>query len=128
MHRSSQGGKRGFRSEHFGQLINKQDVDMIPSVSTAESSSEETVTTETMVDVATVPPSVHMSEVSRHSYDDTSRDESYELQSTSRTDASSDTWKELCVVCGDRASGFHYNAFSCEGCKGKLIHVSFVLK
>lgn len=23
-----------------------------------------------------------------------------------------------CVVCGDRASGFHYNAFSCEGCKG----------
>lgn len=28
-------------------------------------------------------------------------------------------WKELCVICGDRASGFHYNAFSCEGCKGK---------
>nr|AUS83915.1 ecdysone receptor [Eisenia fetida] len=28
------------------------------------------------------------------------------------------SWKELCVICGDRASGFHYNAFSCEGCKG----------
>ncbi|XP_038049209.1 oxysterols receptor LXR-alpha-like isoform X3 [Patiria miniata] len=25
---------------------------------------------------------------------------------------------ELCLVCGDRASGFHYNALSCEGCKG----------
>ncbi|KAK6466735.1 oxysterols receptor LXR-beta-like isoform X1 [Huso huso] len=25
---------------------------------------------------------------------------------------------ELCVVCGDRASGFHYNVLSCEGCKG----------
>ncbi|XP_075913453.1 bile acid receptor-like [Petromyzon marinus] len=24
----------------------------------------------------------------------------------------------LCVVCGDRATGFHYNAFTCEGCKG----------
>lgn len=29
------------------------------------------------------------------------------------------SWKELCVICGDRASGFHYNAFSCEGCKGQ---------
>lgn len=25
---------------------------------------------------------------------------------------------ELCVVCGDRASGYHYNALTCEGCKG----------
>uniref|UniRef100_UPI00358F4E63 oxysterols receptor LXR-beta-like n=1 Tax=Myxine glutinosa TaxID=7769 RepID=UPI00358F4E63 len=25
---------------------------------------------------------------------------------------------ERCRVCGDRASGFHYNALSCEGCKG----------
>jgi len=26
--------------------------------------------------------------------------------------------EELCLICGDRASGYHYNALSCEGCKG----------
>ncbi|TRY82437.1 hypothetical protein DNTS_007887 [Danionella cerebrum] len=26
--------------------------------------------------------------------------------------------EELCVVCGDKASGYHYNALTCEGCKG----------
>ncbi|XP_041093481.1 oxysterols receptor LXR-beta-like [Polyodon spathula] len=25
---------------------------------------------------------------------------------------------EVCAVCADRASGFHYNVLSCEGCKG----------
>lgn len=28
--------------------------------------------------------------------------------------------EELCTICGDRASGYHYNALSCEGCKGKM--------
>ena len=28
--------------------------------------------------------------------------------------------EELCLICGDRASGYHYNALSCEGCKGKF--------
>lgn len=27
--------------------------------------------------------------------------------------------EELCRICGDRASGYHYNALSCEGCKGQ---------
>ncbi|XP_018017941.1 ecdysone receptor isoform X3 [Hyalella azteca] len=26
--------------------------------------------------------------------------------------------EDLCLVCGDRASGYHYNALTCEGCKG----------
>ncbi|XP_076360691.1 ecdysone receptor-like isoform X2 [Tachypleus tridentatus] len=26
--------------------------------------------------------------------------------------------EELCLVCEDRASGYHYNALTCEGCKG----------
>ncbi len=27
--------------------------------------------------------------------------------------------EELCLVCGDFASGYHYVALTCEGCKGK---------
>lgn len=35
--------------------------------------------------------------------------------------------EELCLVCGDRASGYHYNALTCEGCKGRLYcHGSFI--
>ena len=28
---------------------------------------------------------------------------------------------EACTICGDKASGYHYNALSCEGCKGRKI-------
>jgi Zinc finger, C4 type (two domains) len=44
---------------------------------------------------------------------------------TSENESSASLWRDttgsprdLCVVCGDRASGFHYNAYTCEGCKG----------
>jgi hypothetical protein len=29
--------------------------------------------------------------------------------------------EEICLICGDRASGYHYNALSCEGCKGRCL-------
>jgi hypothetical protein len=32
--------------------------------------------------------------------------------------------EELCLVCGDRASGYHYNALTCEGCKGTTDNVA----
>ena len=36
--------------------------------------------------------------------------------------------EELCRICGDRASGYHYNALSCEGCKGRAQYFpSYVL-
>ena len=31
--------------------------------------------------------------------------------------------EEICLICGDRASGYHYNALSCEGCKGTSLCV-----
>lgn len=35
---------------------------------------------------------------------------------------------ELCVVCGDKASGYHYNALTCEGCKGWMITTALNFK
>ena len=36
--------------------------------------------------------------------------------------------EELCLICGDRASGYHYNALSCEGCKGEFLYnVSYII-
>lgn len=34
-----------------------------------------------------------------------------------RSDQESDDWK-ICRVCQDRATGYHFNAMTCEGCKG----------
>lgn len=36
--------------------------------------------------------------------------------------------EELCLVCGDRASGYHYNALTCEGCKGMLFSLADMCK
>lgn len=30
----------------------------------------------------------------------------------------------ICGVCGDKATGFHFNAMTCEGCKGFFRSVS----
>jgi Zinc finger, C4 type (two domains) len=36
--------------------------------------------------------------------------------------------EELCLVCGDRASGYHYNALTCEGCKGEQLAIRLVTR
>jgi hypothetical protein len=57
---------------------------------------------------------------------------SYSVTSTDvRDDRRSTTTagdEEICLICGDRASGYHYNALSCEGCKGRcLVSPTYVL-
>ncbi|ELT98532.1 hypothetical protein CAPTEDRAFT_125155 [Capitella teleta] len=51
------------------------------------------------------------------SYDDVAAKKK-RVSSTSSSSTNKSADEELCLICGDRASGYHYNALSCEGCKG----------
>ncbi|XP_014667232.1 PREDICTED: retinoic acid receptor RXR-alpha-B-like [Priapulus caudatus] len=42
----------------------------------------------------------------------------HDASSVSSDASSSGCRIELCRICGDRATGFHYSVYSCEGCKG----------
>jgi len=39
------------------------------------------------------------------------------ISEKNKSDQESDDWK-ICRVCQDRATGYHFNAMTCEGCKG----------
>lgn len=44
--------------------------------------------------------------------------EKVQLYNKAHEEASNSLMAIECRVCGDKASGFHYNVLSCEGCKG----------
>lgn len=33
-------------------------------------------------------------------------------------DSEEDDEPKICQVCGDKSTGYHFNAMTCEGCKG----------
>ncbi|XP_036426650.1 nuclear receptor subfamily 1 group I member 2 isoform X2 [Colossoma macropomum] len=41
-----------------------------------------------------------------------------EVEEVFREDLDEDDEPKLCQVCGDKATGYHFNAMTCEGCKG----------
>jgi vitamin D3 receptor len=53
--------------------------------------------------------------------DDTTMDDTLDLKpkkGTRRSRRKSCTDAKICLVCSDKATGYHFNAMTCEGCKG----------